>query len=159
MTQSKWIFGYVAIALGLCLTACGMEPCHSSGGQGCCLTCPDDYCRKPLPKCPSPVCSCQPDDYCRKPLPKCPPPVCSCQPDDYCRKPLPKCPDCCAPPWYVCGPTHAPSAPASPSTLPVPKSPPSATTPAPLKSAIQPVSITSPQTRQNSKPGSRLVYD
>ena len=76
-----------------CPTAC--QPCKS--------WCPDDYCHKPLPKCPMPICFGLCDDYQCKPLPKCPciPTYLGC--DDYRCKPLPKCPSLCFPLWYTCG--------------------------------------------------------
>jgi len=73
-------------------------PCR----QRCvCPTCPDDYCRKPLPAIAQ-LKYCGPDDYCKKPLPN----IFRftwCGPDDYCKKPLPTMPHC-YPPWYTCGP-------------------------------------------------------
>jgi hypothetical protein len=50
----------------LCCARCATMPCG----------CPDDYCRKPMPRIPClPRCGCA-DDYCRKPMP------CLCWPVD-----------------------------------------------------------------------------
>jgi len=105
-----------AISLAALLLAAGLGQGVAHGTEGCegwwpwlwgqmprpSPTCPDDYCRKPLP-CVAPVKNFGPDDYCRKPLP-CVVPVKDFGPDDYCRKPLPPWPPSCFPPWYTCGP-------------------------------------------------------
>lgn len=98
----------IAMAFGICHRAQAddgrsrwwniLYPAHRE--QQCC---PDDYCPKPPPPCPTKTClGC--DDYCRKPLP-CVAPVRCFNCEDYCRKPyciqfLP-----CYPSWYTCGPT------------------------------------------------------
>lgn len=67
-----------------------------------CLICPDDYCPKPWPCFPAPVCCRLCDDYCGKPLPCRPCPVFGCQCDDYCRKPLPCLPGPHWSRWLTC---------------------------------------------------------
>ena len=66
---------------------------------GCC-TCPNNYCRKPLPFAPC-LAGCCPNCYCPKPLPYSPPasPVCC---NNYYPKPL-ICPPKLCEPWYTCG--------------------------------------------------------
>jgi hypothetical protein len=59
--------------------SCAVNPCW----------CPDDYCRKPLPRIPCLPLRYAADDYCRKPLPRIPCPALGGCADDYCRKPLP----------------------------------------------------------------------
>jgi hypothetical protein len=64
--------------------------------------CPNDYCPKPAPPAPYPVCNCGPKDYCPKPAPN----VCPLKYtglDDYCTKVYPPSPSPCYPPWYTCG--------------------------------------------------------
>ena len=66
--------------------ACGSK----SGCPPCIITCPDDYCRKPLPCIPCPPCRATCDDYCRKPMPRVPCLTRCGTCDDYCRKPFPR---------------------------------------------------------------------
>jgi hypothetical protein len=63
--------------------------------------CPDDYCRKPLPRVACLPCS-EPNDYCRKPLPRIGRLPCGV-PDDYCRKPWPQLCRPLRPEHYNCG--------------------------------------------------------
>jgi hypothetical protein len=95
--------------LGTCLMAAAAQP--SGGWWLCpgislgrpCLMCPDNYCCKPLPAPPCPVCCFGCNDYCCKPLP-CVAPVCCFGCDDYCCKPLPIISPCYTPPGATCGP-------------------------------------------------------
>jgi hypothetical protein len=67
--------------------------------------CPDDYCRKPMPRFTCLPCG-QPDDYCRKPMPRISSLPCG-ECDDYCRKPRPQTCRPFRPTYYNCGqPAH-----------------------------------------------------
>jgi hypothetical protein len=72
-----------------------------------CPCCPNDYCFKKMPPCPTRVFSHAPDDYCPKRLP-CVKGVKCGGPDDYCHKPCPIFVLPCYPPWYTCGDPVAP---------------------------------------------------
>lgn len=65
--------------------------------------CPDDYCLKPLPRDPCPVCQKGPNDYCPKPL-AISLPLKYKGVNDYCPKCCPILLPSCYPPWYICGP-------------------------------------------------------
>jgi hypothetical protein len=67
-----------------------------------CPCCPNDYCPKKAPPCPSWVESHAPDDYCPKTLPHVSGVKCLGE-DEYCSKPCPICLPPCPPPWYTCG--------------------------------------------------------
>jgi hypothetical protein len=107
-----------AILLGFGTIAVAGEPVRDGSCRqksplvvvGCCpkslLTgCPDDYCRKPMPRFTCLPCG-QPDDYCRKPLPRISSLPCG-ECDDYCRKPRPQTCRPFRPTYYNCGqPAH-----------------------------------------------------
>jgi len=74
--------------------------------RACCANplltgCPDDYCRKPMPRTPC-LPSGQPDDYCRKSPPRIYHLPCG-EPNDYCRKPWPHLCRPLRPEQYNCG--------------------------------------------------------
>ena len=99
----------VVIVLGSGMLAAAGERCGDAPQfreRACCpsslLTgCPDDYCRKPIPRVGCLPCG-QPDDYCRKFLPRIGRLPCG-EPDDYCRKPWPQLCRPLRPEHYNCG--------------------------------------------------------
>jgi hypothetical protein len=85
--------------------------------------CPDNYCKKPMPRVPCPNWCGTPDNYCEKPMPCVPcPNWCGC-PGNYCKKPCPSI--CLTRLWqfYRCPPCEC--------ELTVNAKPPAASKPAP----------------------------
>jgi hypothetical protein len=112
-------FFFLTVGLLTCFTAAAscadpvMRGCNPGGWPNLVPRngCPDNYCRKPLPKLDwtlgPQVC----DDYCPKPLPAVPRPPLVLGCDEYCRKPLPKA---LAPRWFGCSECSTPSTRSSP---------------------------------------------
>jgi len=105
--MNRWLTPLVA-TFALCRGVRAAEPCchwwqtlcHPLSQPRPC--CPDDYCLKPLPHAPCPVCNRGPDDYCSKPL-AISHPLKYASVDDYCPKKCPILLPPCYPPWYTCG--------------------------------------------------------